>query len=352
MNVTPLAKLLRAKIRANGPIPLSDFMADALGHPTYGYYRGRDPFGRVGDFITAPEISQIFGELIGLWCVVVWHAMAEPDPVILCEMGPGRGTMMADLLRAAAMDAGFRKAARIHLVETSPALRARQKAALAHEKPVWHDALGTVPRGPMLAVANEFFDALPIRQFVRRSGVWRERVIALAEGGDEFTMVDGPEVQVAAPAAGEGAILERGDAAAAVAAELGARLARDDGAALIIDYAHARTAPGDTLQAVRGHARAEPLEHPGEVDITAHVDFEALGEAAQPARAWGPVTQAVFLRALGIELRADRLKRSSPEKSLDIDSGCRRLIDPRAMGTLFKVLAIAHPHLAAPPGFE
>jgi len=348
--VTPLGELLRVRIKANGPISLSDFMADALGHPTYGYYRSRDPLGRSGDFITAPEISQMFGELIGAWCMVVWHAMGEPDPVVLCELGPGRGTLMADLLRAAAIDAPFRKAVRIHLVETSPALRARQATTLAGERPIWHDELAKVPAGPMLLIANEFFDALPIRQFIRRAGAWRERMVGLS--GDGFAMVEGPPVTITAPPAQDGAIFERNEKTAAIAAKLGARLAAEGGAALIIDYAHARTAPGDTLQAVRGHARADPLADPGEADITAHVDFEALADAAEPARAWGPVTQGRFLRALGIEVRTDRLMRGNPTKAKDIESGCSRLIDAGAMGTLFKALALAHPDLPAPPGFE
>ena len=348
--MTRLGDILRAEIQNHGPIPVSAFMAQALGHPEHGYYRRADPLGRGGDFITAPEISQMFGELIGAWCSVVWRAMGQPDPVILCELGPGRGTLMADLLRAAAMDAPFRKAIRIHLVETSPPLRARQAETLAEARPIWHDTFDSVPSGPILAVANEFFDALPIRQFIRRSEGWHERMIDFTNG--TFAFVDGPVVAIDAPPASVGAIFETSDAARGVASQLGARLAKNGGAALIIDYGHVVTATGDTLQAVRRHARAEPLADPGEADLTAHVDFQALAGAARPTRAWGPVTQGAFLRGLGIELRADRLMRSNPAKAREVELACGRLIDVTAMGTLFKTMALTDPAMPAPPGFE
>jgi SAM-dependent MidA family methyltransferase len=345
-----LGKILRAKIETGGPIPVADFMDLALSHPQHGYYRRADPLGRGGDFVTAPEISQMFGEIIGLWCSVVWHSMGEPDPVILCEFGPGRGTLMSDLLRAAAMDAPFRKAIRVHLVETSTPLRRRQQETLADERPTWHDEFATVPSGPLLAVANEFFDALPIRQFVRRAGIWRERMVTMA--GDGFALADGPPVEIDAPPAEEGAMFEINEPARHLAGRIGARLAAEGGAALIIDYGHAISASGDTLQALRDHAPSDPLADPGEADLTAHLDFQALAAAAHPARAWGPATQGAFLRRLGIELRADRLMRANPAKAQDVEAGCRRLIDTAAMGTLFKVQALTHPTLAAPPGFE
>jgi len=341
---------LRAIIEAEGPMPVSRYMALCLGHPRYGYYATRDPIGAAGDFITAPEISQMFGELIGLWCSVVWRSMGAPDPVILCELGPGRGTLMADLLRAAALDVAFRRALRVHLVEISPALRNRQAATLADARPIWHDDLATLPAGPLLAVGNEFFDALPIRQFVRRAGAWRERVVDLADNG--FAFVDGPSVEIAAPPAKEGDLFERGDAACVLAERLGARIADRPGAALVIDYGHTATAPGETLQAVARHASADVLADPGTADLTAHVDFQALANAALPARAWGPVNQGAFLRGLGIELRAERLMLANPECAASIEAGCRRLIDAAEMGTLFKVMAISHPSLPAPPGFE
>jgi NADH dehydrogenase [ubiquinone] 1 alpha subcomplex assembly factor 7 len=347
--VTPLGEIIRAQIRSQGPIAVSAFMTIALGHPEYGYYRHRDPFGRAGDFITAPEISQMFGEMIGLWCVAVWHAMGEPDPFVLAELGPGRGTLMADLLRAAKVDPPFRAAMRIHLVETSPALRAHQAETLASAAPTWHDDLAALPPGPMIAVANEFFDALPIRQFVRKNGRWRERMVGLA--GDSLAFVAGPEAAIAVPAAEEGAIFERGEAAAAVMATLGARIAREGGAVLAIDYGHTTTAPGDTLQAVARHRYADILAEPGEADLTAHVDFAALAAAAHPAKSWRPITQSDFLRTLGIELRAERLMRANPDKMSAIDAAVRRLIDPAEMGRLFKVLCVTHPALAAPPGF-
>lgn len=353
--MTPLAALLRRRIAAEGPITVAAYMELALAHPEFGYYRGRDPLGRGGDFTTAPEISQIFGELVGLWCATVWQMMGAPAPVRLVELGPGRGTLMADLLRAARMVPAFRDAVDVHLVETSPALREKQRQALPDARPRWHDRLEEVPDGPLLVVANEFFDALPIHQYVRDGGAWRERMVDVA-GEDGFRFVPGPVVAPDLPpamrAAPDGAIAEAGPAGRAVARHLGHRLATRGGAALIIDYGPAESACGDSLQAVRGHAFHPVLADPGEADVTAHVDFASLARAATPARAHGPVTQARFLRRLGAELRAEQLARANPAKAAAIVGGCSRLIDPAEMGTLFKVLALAHPALPVPPGFE
>jgi NADH dehydrogenase [ubiquinone] 1 alpha subcomplex assembly factor 7 len=353
--VTPLAELLRRRIADAGPIPVSEYMDLALAHPRFGYYRSRDPLGRGGDFTTAPEISQIFGELIGLWCVTVWQMMGAPAQVRLVELGPGRGTLMADLLRAARMVPGFMQAATIHLVETSPALRKKQRQALPDVRPTWHDRLQDVPEGPLLVVANEFFDALPIRQYVREAGAWRERLVDV-EGAAGFRFVLGPPVTPELPPAmreaPDGAVAEVCPAAVSVARHLGHRLATQGGAALIVDYGPAASACGDSLQAVRGHAFHPVLSDPGEADLTAHVDFATLALAANPARAHGPVTQARWLRRLGAELRAEQLIRANPAKAAAIASGCARLIDPAEMGTLFKVLALAHPALPTLPGFE
>ncbi len=348
--MSPLSDILRQRIQADGPLSLADFMAQALGHPQHGYYLTRDPLGQAGDFITAPEISQMFGEIIGLWCAIVWQSMGQPSPVILAELGPGRGTLMADLLRAAAMVPDFRAAIRVHLVETSPVLRQRQAQTLAAAgvAPQWHDDIDALPAGPMILVANEFFDALPIRQYIRREDGWHERLVGL--DGDAFVFVDGPVAEIDAPEAEIGQHFEINPSAAAIAARLGARLADQGGAALIIDYGHDRSAVGDTLQAVRHHTFAPPLDKPGEADLTAHVDFQALSLAFQPARTSAVIPQGVFLRALGIELRAVRLMKSALDKSEEIAKACRRLIDPSEMGNLFKVLAVTDPKLPPPPG--
>jgi SAM-dependent MidA family methyltransferase len=348
--LTPLARLLRERIRANGPISLADYMGEALAHPEHGYYRSRDPLGVAGDFTTAPEISQMFGELIGLWCAVLWQSMGSPAQVVLAELGPGRGTLMADLLRAAAMVPDFRRAVSVHLVETSLPLRAKQAERLAGVGAVWHDDISTLPPGPLLLVANEFFDALPVHQWIRRSDGWHERMIDA--DGDALVFVDGPLAHgLVAPVATEGAIFETNPDARAIAGRIGQRLTASGGAALLIDYGHPTSALGDTVQAVRHHAYAPVLESPGEADLTAHVDFQALSQAARPAKCFGPVTQGGFLRALGIELRCERLARSSPDKAGEIAAACRRLIDASEMGTLFKALAMTQPMLPAPPGF-
>jgi NADH dehydrogenase [ubiquinone] 1 alpha subcomplex assembly factor 7 len=356
-----LGRALAARIRATGPLSLADFMAEALTHPTLGYYRRGDPLGAAGDFITAPEISQMFGELIGLWLVDAWERLGRPDPVLMVELGPGRGTLMADALRAAQARPQFGAAVRLHLVEASPDLRARQAAALAPARPEWHDGLETVPQGPILLVANEFFDALPIRQFQRTEQGWRERMVAFEEAGERFRWVLAPPSAAAeallAPeqrAAAMGAVAELSPLAQGFAAAIGGRLAQAPGAALIVDYGHDVSAAGDTLQAVRRHAPADPLQDPGEADLTAHVDFAALERAARAAGAatHGPVAQGAFLRGLGIGLRAGRLiARATPEQEKQIRSGLRRLIDETEMGRLFRVLALTSPGFGPPAGF-
>ncbi len=360
---TPLAGLLRARVADSGPVTLAEFMAEALGHPRHGYYMTRDPLGAAGDFTTAPEVSQMFGELIGLWCAQVWRGMGEPDPVQLVELGPGRGTLMSDMLRAAAMASGFGEAARVSLVETSPVLRARQREALAGHDIAWWDSVDEAPVGPALFVANEFFDALPVHQFERTRHGWRERMVGLAGDGETFRLVPAAHETTAVESippsvrktARVGEISETRPAAAAIAGAIGERLARFGGAALIVDYGHAASAAGDTLQAVRGHARHDPLADPGEADLTAHVDFEVLAQAAVAAGAvaHGPLGQGVFLTSLGIEVRAGRLKHGATgAQARDIDAARHRLIAGEEMGALFKVLALTGPGQPAPPGFE
>jgi NADH dehydrogenase [ubiquinone] 1 alpha subcomplex assembly factor 7 len=361
-----LTEHLKRRIAVEGPVSVASFMGDALGHPKFGYYITADRFGAAGDFITAPEISQMFGELIGLWCAHTWAAMGSPERMNLVELGPGRGTLMRDALRATAMLPPFREALRVHMVETSPVLRARQgemlASALQGGEPVWHDSLATVPDGPLLVIANEFFDALPIRQFEKTPHGWTERLVDTDPESGKFRFVldrrPGP-VEALIPArvriSPVGSVFEICPVATAIARELGARLAASGGAAVIIDYGHPRSAAGETLQAVRRHAFVPVLDDPGSADLTAHIDFEMLGDAARAggASAWGPVTQGGFLTALGIHERAAMLRqRATPEQAADIDSAVRRLIGETEMGTLFKVLAITGPGQDTPAGFD
>jgi SAM-dependent MidA family methyltransferase len=369
--VTPLERIIRRRIGQAGPMPLSEYMSLCLAHPEHGYYATRDPLGAAGDFTTAPEVSQMFGELVGLWLAVAWSDMGRPAPVALAELGPGRGTLMADALRAAARVPGFRDAVRLALVETSPFLRARQAEALAPHAPLWLDRVEDLPEGPLLLVANEFFDALPIHQLVRARGRWRERVVGLEE--DRLTLGLGGVAPWDEPAP-EGAVREISPAAEAIAAIIGARLAAAGGAALIIDYGYdARPeAGGDTFQALRGHRYADPLEAPGEADLTAHVDFAALARAAQRAGAvaWPVAAQGLFLERLGITERARALARAAaaPGRARaggrgdrpgaaaagdpveGIVAAHRRLTHPDEMGQLFKVLALTGPGQPRPPG--
>jgi SAM-dependent MidA family methyltransferase len=326
------------------PERLDHFMARAAA----AYYAGRDPFGARGDFTTAPEMSQAFGECLGLWAAVVWQQMGAPAVVHLAECGPGRGTLMADALRAiGGVMPGFRAALRLHLVETSPALRAAQRAAVGEA--AWHDDLATLPDGPLILLGNEFLDALPVRQFVRRGGAWAERHVL--DGAFVELPAEGPPLPAGAP---EGEVREWGEAAERFVTPLAARLAAQGGAALFLDYGPAESGPGDSLQALSRHGRADPLGPPGSADITAHVDFAALARAgrARGAAAHGPVPQGLFLQSLGLVSRAAMLARAAPRTAGMQLSAAQRLVAPEGMGRLFKALALCHPGQPVPPGFE
>ena len=355
---TELGRRIARRIALTGPISVADFMAEALGHPTLGYYRRAMPLGAAGDFITAPEISQMFGEMIGAWLAERWHAMGQPASVRLVELGPGRGTLMADALRATRGVTDFHAALDIHLIDTNETLRAQQATALASFKPTWHERLDGVPAGPLLLVANEFFDALPVRQFHKTAHGWRERMVGLAPDGETLSFALAPGGTPFAsflPEAAEDAEAELCEQGRALAAELGARVARDGGWALIVDYGYDASGPGASLQAVRSHRGAGVLDHPGETDLSTHVDFAALAAAAAASRARvsGPVGQGDFLKRLGITQRAEMLKaRASPAQRHALDAGLERLIAPDQMGTLFRVMAIGDDRSAAPVGFS
>ncbi len=355
-----LAARLARHIRAHGPMTIAAFMAMALHDPESGYYASRQPLGAEGDFTTAPEISQIFGELIGLWCADLWQRMGTPDPVVVAELGPGRGVLMADFLRAGAGVPGFRQAMRLHLVEASTVLRAEQQRRLGEAAAVWVASLDELPAGPLLLVANEFLDALPIRQLVRGDTHWCERLVAIdAEGG--LCFADGPEnptldflVPPGRRDAAPRTMVELCPAAATLAAGLAERLRRQPGAALFVDYGYEAGSPGSTLSAIGSHRAAGLLDAPGTIDLSAHVDFAAFAAAARAAGAvvHGPVPQGRFLAALGAEARlAALLQRAAPGQRVALETGLRRLIDPGEMGTLFKVLAVTAPGLPAPAGF-
>ncbi|MFN3209521.1 MAG: class I SAM-dependent methyltransferase [Roseovarius sp.] len=354
--MTPLADILRAGIAATGPMRLDAYMAACLMHPQHGYYTTRDPFGQAGDFITAPEISQMFGELIGLSLAQTWLDQGAPDPVALVELGPGRGTLMADALRTTRGVPGFHDALQVHLVEASPALRARQADTLSAHAPTWHDSADTLPDLPLLAVANEFFDALPIRQFQRQGDGWCERVVGLA--GDTLSLGLSPKriepfLAHRLEDTADGDIVETCPAAAPVIDALARRIASHGGAALIIDYGDWRSL-GDTLQAVQGHDRADILVTPGLADLSAHVDFEALSlAAAGTCKATRLTPQALFLSRLGITRRAEALAANMSGPGLDAHHAAfHRLTGRDEMGTLFKVMALYPDGAAPPPGLE
>jgi SAM-dependent MidA family methyltransferase len=354
--MTPLAELLARRIAASGPITIAEYMVECLLHPRHGYYSTRDPFGQAGDFTTAPEISQMFGELIGLFLAQCWLDQGRPAPFLLAEVGPGRGTMMADALRAIARVPGMRAAAEVHLVEASPALRARQAATLG-QAATWHDRIEDLPDAPLFLVANEFFDALPIRQFLRAGMGWRERQVGIADG--QLSPGYGPETAYGflSPRLAdtvEGDIVELCPALAPIAGEIARRIAKRGGAAIVIDYGdwHSR---GDTLQALRQHRHDDPFAAAGEADLTAHVDFEALALAFRAAGAGvsAMTPQGVFLERLGVTARAAALASTLTGNTLENHVAAhRRLTHPDEMGQLFKVIACFPPEAATPPGLD
>ena len=352
--MTPLEAVIRARIDRHGPMPVAEYMALCLGHPEHGYYMSRQPLGVDGDFITAPEISQMFGEIIGAWLAQAWLDGGAPESFVLAETGPGRGTLMADMLRTAGRVPGFIKAARILLLETSPVLRAVQAETLAAIRPVWAGDVAELPEGPLFFVANEFFDALPVHQFRRTGDAWAERQVGLSDG--ELAFVWGRPRPVAALEARfavvpDGAVVESCPAGAEIMSGLAGRIARSGGAGLVIDYG-AGFGTGDTLQAVRSHQAADPLAGPGLADLTAHVDFGMLADAAQPCTAFGPVAQGVFLERLGIAARARTLAKGLSGIALEqLVAAHRRLTHPEEMGNLFRVMAVTREPAPVPPGF-
>jgi NADH dehydrogenase [ubiquinone] 1 alpha subcomplex assembly factor 7 len=353
---SPLLPDIKRLIKSAGPMPVWRYMELCLTHPRHGYYVSRDPLGREGDFITAPEVSQMFGELLGLWAASVWKAVGSPPQIQLIELGPGRGTMMADALRAIRVLPPLYQALNVHLVEINPVLHEKQKAALSGVRNVqWHASIDEVPPGPSIILANEYFDVLPVHQVVRRPTGWHERVIevdasgklafgAAAEPMPHFEVLLPPLVREAPV----GAVFEwRPDAEIM---KIARRVRNNSGAALIIDYGHLRSDAGDTFQAIARHSFADPLKNPGLADVTAHVDFQALAHSAENigARVHGPVSQGEFLTRLGIESRALTLMaKATPEVSETVSEALKRLIGGgrSGMGSMFKVIGISDPRI-------
>jgi SAM-dependent MidA family methyltransferase len=352
---TPLAAKLAERIRQHGPIGVADYMQACLHDPEHGYYRRSLAIGRGGDFITAPEISQVFGELIGLWCAVVWQSMGAPRSVRLIELGPGRGTLMRDALRAARADPAFRAALDVRLVESNAALEAAQRANLAGEDvPIaWSSELKIDGEpAPAIVIANEFLDALPVAQWVFSAGRWQHRLVGLGDDGGFCFMTGEVDAAITQPAQ-DGDVLE---SRATALAEWSGKLAACGAplAALFIDYGHPAPALGDTLQGVAAHRYDDPLRAPGEVDLSAQVDFGAVADAMRPrgVACDGPVSQAQFLSALGIVERASRLMAANPQKAAAIEAGVARLLAPGGMGLRFCALGVRSEGVAPLPGFE
>lgn len=356
--MTSLADILARRIAQTGPISLMEYMAECLLHPEHGYYVTRDPLGADGDFTTAPEVSQMFGELLGLCLAQSWLDQGRPALFTLAELGPGRGTLMADMLRATRHVPGFHAAFRLHLVEASPTLRAAQKEALPDQQVTWCNTVQDLPIGqPLWLIANEFFDALPIRQFCRDGNMWRETQVGLKDGALSFGRSSPmPLAQLAhrLDDTTDGQIVEICPAAAPICTQIAERVAKQGGCAIFIDYG-AWHALGDTFQALENHTPVDPLARPGQADLTAHVDFEALAIAARDAGAIPSrmTPQREMLGRLGIGPRAEALAKTLSGEALDQHiAGFERLTSPEEMGTLFKALAIAPTAAALPPGFD
>lgn len=377
------AIIVRAAVAA--PLTIAQYMELALQHPEHGYYRRHDPLGARGDFITAPEISQMFGELLGLWCVDMWGKLGSPNSFTLCELGPGRGTLLRDVLRAAQTVPAFVEACRIHLLESNADLRAAQAVALAAQRPQWLDSLDALPAQPTICIANEFFDALPIHQFSHRESGWHENCVGGADGKLQWVAV--PTAPLILPSfprrreshssnvspSGEkwnsrlrgndevvldyppGTTIETSPAAVGIMQTLSQHIAVHGGAILALDYGYDAPSGNPTFQALSRHSFADPLQDPGQADLTAHVDFGALTATAraQATHVWPLRTQGAFLHALGIDRRRDQLSRNATPTQRDaLIAAHRRLTDSAQMGTLFKVLCVTSTEFLIPAGWE
>ncbi|MEE2999331.1 MAG: SAM-dependent methyltransferase [Pseudomonadota bacterium] len=361
--MSKLLNHIKSRILAEGPLSVADYMDEALFNPEYGYYMVGDPLGKKGDFVTAPEISQMFGELIGLWCLDIWKKMGSPVKINLVELGPGRGTLLVDSLRAISNFQPFISAINIHIVETSPNLIKRQKRnlkALGYDIE-WHDNFQDVPKGPLIIIANELFDVLPIRQFVKSANGWVERRVGcnglgeLAWVSDQSRLISRNLVPPNLARTKLGSIFELTQSGIDLISNITKSIVKFGGAALVIDYGHIKSAVGDTLQAVKNHSYSNILGDPGKADISAHVDFECLAKKAiaMGGVICGPVTQRDFLLSLGIEVRATQLKNfASTRQKSDVLMGLNRLIGADEMGNLFKVMAVIHPDQKFPDGFK
>lgn len=347
--MNPLEKIIRNKIAAEGPLSIAAYMELALQHPVYGYYRARDPLGRTGDFVTAPEVSQLFGEMIGVWCAQTWKELEHPNPFALLELGPGRGSMMRDLLRATAHASGFHDSKKLYLIDSNEVLRRKQLEALGPAAaPQYIDSIDELPPMPTLVIANEFFDALPVRQFEKTFRGWAERMVAVENDSLVPALRLLTETEKSLIPAGlwealPGVVFEASLQAEAFMRDLCQTLAARKGAALVIDYGYAAPSGSATLQAVSRHKTASLFENPGEVDLTAHVDFTALAAIARHAglKTSPLLGQGEFLKNWGIEIRADSLKKhATPQQAASLDAGLRRLTDESQMGNLFRVLEI------------
>ena len=343
------AHIIADRIDREGPIPLGDYMAIANAH----YYASKDPLGEEGDFVTAPEISQMFGEIVGIWLADLWLRRGSPDHCHYVELGPGRGTLAHDALRSMARF-GCRPA--VHFVETSPVLKARQ--AQLHPDATWHDDIADLPEdGPLLIVANEFFDALPVEQFVAKSGGWRRQMVAR----DRSKFVAVPSIDTAEDQVGgtasrfpDGTILERSPVSVEWAGNLASLLAKQGGSLLIIDYGYTRPGTGSTLQAIKDHMPISPFDCPGASDLTAHVDFHTLANIARTRllAVSGPAQQGQWLKSLGIDQRAEALAAASPKQADAIRAALHRLTGPEEMGCLFQVMAVTAIDWPQPEGFS
>lgn len=365
-----LSEKLRERILADGVLGVDGYMAACLGDPEFGYYVSRDPLGVQGDFVTSPEICQIFGELLGLWAAEMWTLMGAPSEFHLVELGPGRGTLMSDALRASKVLAPFHDAVSVHLVEVNPVLRDAQKKTLSEYggKIFWHDTVSELPDGPMIVFANEFFDALPIQQFQYSDGQWFVRGVGIKDDGFEFELIDGDDKQVPAlletydvqsvenfSSLDSDVIFEYRKNCLDVLQVFASRAKSNPLALLAIDYGHEKSGFGDTLQAVRAHQYADPLVDPGLVDLTTQVDFNQLKKFSinSGLNCYGPMTQGQFLLMLGLEARLNQLLQSADAKQGElIKSGALRLVAPEQMGVLFKVMGITSPDLPKPPPFR